>query len=427
MNRSKTILVSVVCGLFAALSTTPSLVAQRGRLYRVHEVTTTGIRFSTSEYQLGQVDSVGFPDLEIWAGAVNSDSLNLIYWSLPDWRYQLLRRGYARIRSDTSINPFYHQVEDSARTKRLGLWRQLSTSPVQARRGDSAASVVPGTGRPNSATDSMRTSAEGKDEATWVGTLFKFVLGGIALFGGYEVLAYIKDWFRRHRVTLILLGEPASGKSWFWHKLIEPSISERDLEKFDRNADVQSGKGDTMAVGVYTLVPQFVDLPGRQTGEHLSKLIDRRRFRFIRFLLVPQKRIWIIFLAPVGDVGVPEVHRGTDTEWVLDEKYVAEQLGYLALPEGVLASKDTPKPEMVIMCISKFDIFSAFAPQDSQARVAAQRLESDFRNHITRIKRACAAKGVPFDVLLTSARKGWGVEDVQRRIQTALYKRERAK
>ena len=413
--------------VFTLLFTSRVGAAQSGRLYRVDEVTTSGVRFSSTDYQFGQSDSVRFPELEIW-NAVNADSLNFYYRQPPDWGYELLRRGFARIRADTTLSQYYHQVQDSARIKRLGLWRQLGRQTGSARDSDSTQSTVD-TAHSKSTADSATAIVKRTERPKWVGTLLKILLGAFAAFSGYEFFTFIGDWFRRYRVTLILLGEPASGKSWLWHKLLDSNFSERDLEKLGRNPDVQSGRGDLMVGGLYTVVPQFVDLPGRQTGEQLSKLIDRRRFRFIRFLLVPQKRIWIIFLAPVGDAGAPVSEGGSGLVGTMDPKYVAEQLGYLALPEGVLASKDTPKPEMVIMCISKFDMFSAFPPDDSQSKPAAQKLESDFRDHITRIKRACATKGVPFEVLLTSARKGWGVDDVQRRIHTALFKinKERVK
>lgn len=382
--------------------------AQDQRLYWTVRLTPTGLVYRSAEYGVPETDTVNLDGLEVFPDAIGTDPINVLYWERPDFKRVLLRQGLARLREGAPAEVTHVAAQDSARVEGRGWW--VRSLPAQADGGGAADSLA--------SSDSL-ASTGGIDE---VGTprqrdfswIWKGLVAAVTAFGGYGLSQILWTWFHRHKVRLILLGEPATGKSWFWHRMINPQISEFDLGEAHRNQGVGVASAEYMRVSKYTLVPEFIDVPGRQTGEQLSQLIDKRRFRFIRLLLSPQKRIWIIFLSPSrnGTAADPEA---------IDSVYVGEQLGYLSLPEGVLASPKTSKPNMVIMCITKFDLFSEHHPNDSASGKAKATVKNIFQKHISRIQEECKAKRVPFATVVTSARRGWGIESVERYIKTALY------
>ena len=155
----------------------------------------------------------------------------------------------------------------------------------------------------------------------------------------------------------------------------------------------------------------YVTVPGGQPGIHLDELLTRR-------WLVRTKSIWIITLAPTRDRSVAKAD--SDAKKV-DLTYVAEQLGYIALPLGGITSKHSPKPAMVLVVVTKFDLFSDHDASNPSSAQALQYLERTFSAHIKRVQDACAQRDLQFHVEFCSAWEGWRVEALLRHIKHSLF------
>jgi hypothetical protein len=172
-------------------------------------------------------------------------------------------------------------------------------------------------------------------------------------------------------------------------------------------------------MGRFEISPLFVDLPGGKAGEQVNQLFDTKRwYKYLVRLFIGQKTVWIILLSTVQRTDIDKNH---SWEQKLDLAYIEQQLGYLDLPLGILGSKESIKPKMVIACIGKFDLFSDKPPDDSSSEKTKKQVENVFLRHLSRIESECKAQNIPFRKVICSALMGWGVDDINRYISNALF------
>lgn len=134
-------------------------------------------------------------------------------------------------------------------------------------------------------------------------------------------------------------------------------------------------------------------------------------------LLRPSRRVWFIVLATTEK----PVKREDPDEKKIDSDFIKEEIGYLTSPLGVIKARKTPKPDMIIVCLNKFDLFSEYEPKSQFAREAVQRIEKIFNAHIAKIKQACdGGKTIPH-IEVCSACEGWRVREIRDIIEQELY------
>jgi hypothetical protein len=358
------------------------------RMYWLERITQDG-KLLVQEYN-ASAQTVDTPNLEIWSEKLNThDPLSSLYWDeKPDFERLLLEQGFAHLKDESTASPDHVLAQNRAKLEGRGLWASsspLATSPLQVIKG-----------------------------------ILTAFIGFAGLFGGYELIKLILDWLKRRHVPLIMLGRPSTGKSWLWHRLVDPETGLDELKAVKRTElPVVYKPVHTKPMGRYEITPVFIDTPGGKAGEQVNNLLIERNWRQrLRRFLLRQKTIWIIMLATTPDGNT----QGKDAwERKVDSPYIEQQLGYLDLPTGLLASRKTLKPQMVIACIGKFDLFADHSPQDSSSQEIRDRLEELFQRHLSRIQDECKNQNVPFKLVLCSALKSWGTDDILRHIEKALF------
>lgn len=97
----------------------------------------------------------------------------------------------------------------------------------------------------------------------------------------------------------------------------------------------------------------------------------------------------------------------------VDQKYIDTQLGYLhAYIQGGLGAQFTKKPKLLILYISKFDLFSAYPPEDSNSQKIKQVLEEVFKDHIEAAAKAGKEAKIPFELIFGSAVEKWNSDRI---------------
>jgi hypothetical protein len=163
-------------------------------------------------------------------------------------------------------------------------------------------------------------------------------------------------------------------------------------------------------MGRYEVSPVYIDLPGGSPEHHINAIL--RRPLTGTGLFSREVSVWIILLATTARA----VTRSSSREEKIDELFIQQQLGYLNLPIGMLLADRVPKPQMVIIAISKSDLFSEKDARDAEATIGGI-----FRMHIASVQKACAGRKIPSRVVYCSALEGWNTDVVLRCIESSVF------
>jgi hypothetical protein len=380
------------CGLLLVAIACPAQVVPECEhdLYWIESLSKDNARLC--HYTNLKTESVQIRGITIWQRKLDiTDPLGKIYWVKPDLTLELLREGYAQLDDpQQSVIP-YQETENDARSVGKGMWS-----------GDRATTA----GSPF--TESEITN--------YVHTLGKFLLDGIAFWGGLSAVLITIGlaWRYLHRrpIPILLLGVDSSGKTWLWASINDPNISHQDFLSLRTRTTVTQVRvaEKRKPMGRYELRPVYIDTPGGSPGSQTMELLKRRRFSY-------PKCVWVIVLSTTRQ----DVNYSNSESEKIAVDYIAEQLGYLALPLGMLMAPRTPKPEMVIAAISKFDLFSMHDPTDPLSSQAQEQLSSLFSKHTERLSEACKRAGVPFGWVTCSALKHWKTDRILTYIEKALF------
>jgi Staphylococcal nuclease homologue len=363
-------------------------------------------------------------DLELWNGMPKDVNPEGWWWQEePDFKVYLVSEGLARVRDRKTANQALRDAEDQAKSAGKGMWHTVTeppktttTIPNSAADGSvvsATASVAPT--EPLTATTDT-TAAPGPLTA-WTPSIKQVIATVVGFVGGWQILVLVWAYFHRHRVFLVLLGEPNTGKSWLWHRLVDPTISASELRKIVKSDVPNRLKHAKLPMGKYEIVPVYSDIPGNRAGEQLTQLIDRKWFRAMQRLIFPQRRVWLILLAPSTD----SVTRGVSSLGEIDKLDLQRQLGALKLYVSVLASRKTPKPDFVAICVAKVDYFMTNAPEDTTSRSMRDELLSVFKDHIIYLETACKEQEVKHVTIVCSALTGWGSQRILEALKRACY------
>lgn len=322
--------------------------------------------------------------------------------SIPDFKLILLEKGYATLKTQKKHSAIYSKAQEDAEKAHVGIWK-LPTLPSQKPTPESA------------------SNSNNFNWSQFFGWLIGIIFTVVSLFGGSALIEYFNRWKRRNRVSLILVGRPATGKSWLWSRLIDPTISDAEQLRIMRNPQTKKKIScQAKLMGPYEITPVYTDVPGGDPGQQVDAFFQGKKVNngLDRFLK-PNKSVWIIMLSTTPD---EQVTFSSNDNLKIDRSYIDQQLGHLDLPIGIIKSNDTPSPCMVILCMSKFDLFSSTPPNiDQNSKNAQSMLSNTFGKHIEAIKDTCKGKGIPFEIIFCSASKeNWGAEKILGYVERAL-------
>ena len=80
------------------------------------------------------------------------------------------------------------------------------------------------------------------------------------------------------------------------------------------------------------------------------------------------------------------------------------------------------KPRIILLYISKFDLFSPYHPNDSNSEKITEQVELLFSDHIAFIESEAKKMGVPFKLVVGSSTKKWHTKELIEHIVHELYK-----
>jgi hypothetical protein len=305
--------------------------------------------------------------------------LNGSYFSdiIPDFKLNLLKAGHASIKLGSNALEAEENAQEQAKISKIGMW--VEPPP--------------------------------KKDVDWLNVI-KLIGGAVVglgtLYGFKHIIDLLLKFLKCRPVDLIMLGLGSAGKSWIIARLMNPDISEAELIAINITNVATKITGATMPVGKYEVIPTYVDTAGGQPGSQIKVMSSKKN-----------KSIWVIVLSTTDKNKVDYSSKDDDK---INHSHLEQQLGYLRFPLEMLESSFCKKPEMVIVCIGKFDIFSEDPPATKNAKSAEEKLEKLFEKHISQVKGICRKKDVKFVLILCSAlKKKWNTEQLESCVKTALY------
>lgn len=415
---TKTMILLVTAALFVLSPSTAygkdgDPPTQETKIYWIDEITADGAVI-VKEYGLGPTRKVSLPEIEIWKEKLSSyHPSRVFYWDKePDIKKMLLQNGLARLKDDGTAAPEYIEAQNEAKSQALGMWKASSAGTQPEAKPSLPARIL-----------KTLKGLNWRDIGLVAGSL---LIGVTGWYGGSAFIGLIRDWRRRYQIACILLGRPSTGKSWLWHRMLYSNLSQEEFHKIDRTeATIRTRSTRSKPMGRYEVTPVYVDTPGAQPGQQLTSMMeDSVKSRRLRRFLRPSRSAWIIVLASTPDKSVT---RTTEQTRKTDSAYIEQQLGHLDLPLGFLDSDRMPKPQMVIICLAKFDLFADHAPDDPSSSEVKKQLDGLFKRHISRIQNVCRRRSIPSAKVFCSAVKGWGVPDILASIEAALFGERRRK
>jgi hypothetical protein len=324
------------------------------------------------------------------------------YVTVKSARVDILRLGCAKI-IGSPRNSAEESAQAYAQANHLGVW-----APV------SSASATPSSSAPSTVSPTPGTSVR---RGPWFGAVFHWLGAHISLVLAIlscPVIIWLVRRFsiflHKRKVNIIIVGVVAAGKTvlWTrWRELYDPSPQPSFSRVEARIEPVELRK--------WTLLPTVIDTPGTQPEHLLSEVLRTRGIS--RAVRSRTKHVLVQVLSPCRD---DAPRKGADFA-VPDTHYVAEQLGYTESLPLALARQQDPriKLDMVIMFVTKFDLFSDANPKDSP-RAALNDIELMFKKHQKIMRDACKGSDIPFTWIIGSSKKEWGIEDLKKSINRII-------
>lgn len=228
----------------------------------------------------------------------------------------------------------------------------------------------------------------------------------LGLFLGIASLGWTVWFIYNRRVRVVLIGAPSAGKTGLWKALKDGTAEPRLRPSIGASRPVPL---EPIPFGKYTLYPSITDTAGGEPWLALDELERSRSFRWKR------KLVLIVVASPIS------VERPAGTTIRFDREFIDLQKGYINLPRAIIgAKKRRRRPDLVVFFISKFDLLAKVSPDDSAAANERGEVKRMFADHEKLLRTVCNNKSVPFTTVIGSAARGWGIDEVKKKLQGVI-------
>lgn len=352
-------------------------------IFQVYESDTT-IRVSSDNLRLSKD-----PDVAV---------STIIYSSRDplDVRHRILSSGRAQLIDEANATESERAAQALAQEGAVGMWSESDPDPEQE----------------------TREGGSDQEEAHTLVAAWNWLydtarrLWGLAFAGGFIALAVSRVIARRHNRTFkaLIVGSTSAGKTALHEAWRNPDIPAEKLLRTKPTAQRDKSKHPSPVVyGRYSIYPEVTDSPGSMPGIVLEDTSSLKR-----------RRLMIVVLAPTRANEIAQSENGA----IFESEYIAEQRGYVTgLIRGVLTARTTRKPELVVVFLSKFDLYSKYPPDDSRGQAKKKTFEDAFAPHISSLKQDCSKKKIRFGVVVGSAVRRWNIDDLESLVKQTLYPR----
>ena len=343
-----------------------------------------------SKYNYSGKDSIDISDLIVWEHINKERKLfNTIYWDWTDLRIFLLENGYAKLKDETKANIKEIDAQNKAKSNKIAIWKK---------------------GYSPSMDQQKKTDWKSIFRFFWKLIIF---LTSVGFIGWLIKMGYRKYYIQR-RFKLLIIGEPSTGKTALLYNLVDPQIPKAEILKLTTSKAVtQKERLNCIPRGKFEIIPELADVPGSSFATVWDNFLGNNNHALV-MVVSPYKLNGI-----TTDGSIKTLNIDND----IDQKYIDIQQGYVqAYIEGGLGSKVTQKPKILILFISKFDIYSKYSPEDSASRITKDKILSLFKDHINSSKTAAQKAGIPFEIVIGSSVEKWNTEKVLDIVSYNLYK-----
>lgn len=373
---------AAACG--QAVATTAPPTSQNVPPVKIAPGEISGTTMTVYVYPLDKSQTVDIAGLDLDLNCVRKYTWDN---SIEQFREAILRQGCARIVGNAQSKN-EQDAEQAAKNSGTGVWKPAATTTTSA----------------STTTTAPTTPSKPSEFFKWLGT------NAVALVSAFFALLAIPALYHfarrarnRKRVEVVLFGIGGAGKTDLWTAWAEGNASESPGEP------TKVGMGEKRVVnpiplGEYTLMPTLIDGAGGDPAGMLNSMQATGR----------HKKIMLIVLGPHG--------QRVRTVPAIDPVFVQEQIGYLAFPRALIGDKTGQiKPDLVALVFTKFDLLAAKPPGDSSSEDVANDYLSRFQKVADAIQRECKNNATRFVKIVVSAKRGWGVDDLQQRVTRLIF------
>jgi hypothetical protein len=333
------------------------------------------------------------------------------YWTTqPDFKFVLLSSGLAQLKNPETAPAQYLAAQEKAKQQGVGIWHRPPT-PRPPQQSPTRTEVSPSPAPQLTPEAPSSINRFGKWVWGWISFLWTWIFSPIGLLGimATALLTYgYKRFYIQRRLSLLIIGEPSTGKTALYLRLLNPSIDRQKilslgptqaLQKITRRRYIQLGR--------FEIYPKLTDIPG---GAPASVWDEFTGFKLVR------NHALLLVLSSTMTNGREDAHAAKN------QAYLDTQFGYLrAFVEGAMGARRTNKPKIIILFLNKFDLYSSQPPTDSTAQATKEQFKELFSKHIKSAAVAAEKAGIPFHVEVGSALENWNCETLVTLVGTTLY------
>ncbi len=333
------------------------------------------------------------------------------------FREYLLFNGYAQIVDTLKATKDELTNQKLAQEEKKGIWISLNVVPKKIdsiinNRSDSTFNNTLAK-KPSEIDSTNRTNNTSLSET--VPSFFSKNAGVLSLLFGSGLLVSLSGFifkfaqkrYRSRKINLLFIGEPSAGKTALFKHFTHPNAPESFYSSPNPPSKIKATKiADLFAIGKYEITPTYTDTPGSKIAAIWDEFCEKHN-------------VIVYVLAPVS---IYSMNNKPDN--YVDELYTSEQYGVLRTFLGALNSLklNIKKPKLIILYLNKFDLYSNNRPSDSSSEYIVEKYNKIFLRHIAYAKEECQKANVPFEVVINSSHKKWGVrEEIVHHISNKLY------
>jgi hypothetical protein len=369
----------------------PSSLAQTADYLIIRKIEKNKITYE--KYNASGQESVDISNLILWDQIeAKGEIFNIFYYQITDLRVLLLEKGYAKIKDTTNASIEEISAQKRAVSSKIGIWGKSEDRQK----------------KPSEQTE--------KEVKNFFGTLWEIMiaLSSIGLLS-WIVTSLYKKFYVQRSVRLLLIGDPSAGKTALLKTLINTRMSKETLREEILSLEPSRGvtkikRTAVIPAGKFEIVPEVSDIAG-SAHSTVWDTFRKSRNHAVVFVVSPLK------INGVQDGTVKTFDINTDT----DQRYMDVQLGSLTFAVGGIGAKSTKKPKILILFISKFDLYSKDSPTDSSSRKIREKMLDIFKEHINSAESAAKKVGIRFKLILGSSAEQWNTKEVLDTIIDVLY------